>query len=186
MAESRGAEREDLTARARRILENAELQITGNKGHTYLATVCVWHYPSFAPWRSWTIFSQKTAAAEKQDMLVRQLTWDAPYDLHRLTDPMAGLREGFHTTPSIALSDVYVPANRLQSLLDTLSTIPLHAVGFEPTLGLDGEGFGYESMAGFNRLRIEWWGNGPAEWRLYTDGVKRLCTEMEHMVADAE
>src|SRR4051812_47624371 len=58
--------------------------------------------PSFENFRAWTLFSDKTGS----EYLVRRTLWDRIFDTRRFLDPMAGLRYGWNTTPTIQISVV--------------------------------------------------------------------------------
>ena len=64
----------------------------------------LWHYPAFDALRTWSVF-EKLRRGEPSTFLVRQITWDRPYDYQRLHDPLMGLQEGLHSHPKIESRD---------------------------------------------------------------------------------
>src|SRR5262245_49200461 len=66
----------------------------------------LWHYPAFDVCRSWSVFGSR-----RDQVLVRQVTWDRLHDCQRLRDPLVGLQEGFHTYPKIELRDRLLESN---------------------------------------------------------------------------
>jgi hypothetical protein len=145
----------------------------------------VWHYPAFHPWVSWTVLREGRSSGGVARLWVREVSWDMPADMRRLSDPMEGLRCGFHTRPTLGVRDAELPAEQYQSLASAGSEVRIPIVTPDHAFGLDGETFGIETGDHFARFRCEWWGDGPQEW---TDWVRwvailraflRRCLEPE-------
>jgi len=127
--------------------------------------VLLWDFPSFRPYRSWGIFQRRERRASKDLSLVRQITWDRGADAERLSNPLTGLREGFHVQPTLEVRDRPLDTARLERFLDELRSISFPAFcaqGF----GIDGDIFGvaYPQLS----LSVEWWCEGPASWEALT------------------
>src|SRR5687768_7540879 len=93
---------------------------------------------------------------------------------NRLLDPMEGLKRGFSTAPSLSVRDAVVHTGDYDVLLDEGSRLRIPVVGLEESLGLDEETWGITSNAFLARPCLEWWCDGPGEWRDFTDWVARL------------
>ncbi len=175
--ENRPEELEELRSRAFQALEHPE-QLEPREAVEQLRPLLrLWRYPSltFADHRSWTIFTTPRNHPGERMVLVREVTWDSPHDLSRFANPLEWLKQGHRAPPSLRVRDVKLAYSLLSPLLDDLAQLPVPVAGVKPLWGLDGERFGFEySDSSFLRARLEWWCDGPAEWKAFTDSVARL------------
>ncbi len=147
--------------------------------------VRLWRYPSFEPYRSWLICTSlpelnviaqtaKVRVANSIDQLtkVRQVIWDRPHDMERLIDPMVGLRCGFGSEPqALKVRDVVLTSAGLLEWFQKGKSLPMPSWQHEGSAGCDGETFGFESYGFLGRLCVEWWCDGPLDWKPFTDWV---------------
>jgi hypothetical protein len=185
VAEKRDDEWRELDARARWALEHPELAEPREPIRRCAPELRLWHHPTFGVWRSWTIFVPGPREPDACRPLVRRVTWDYPGDRRRLTDPIEGLAYGFfHTRPAISLRDAELPAATLTSLLSAGSLLAIPIAGVEECVGLDGESFGIESYGFLASVRLEWWCDGPKEWRELTGWVARVRSFLEECAGE--
>jgi hypothetical protein len=131
----------------------------------------LWHYPAFDAYRSWSVF-ELSRRREPASLLVRQVTWDRLHDCQRLRNPLLGLQEGFHSHPKIEVRDRPLDASELAARLAAAHSVSVPIVGRDRGITLDGVTFGYEEEDGSPRL--EWWCDGPAEWREFTTWAREM------------
>jgi hypothetical protein len=131
----------------------------------------LWNYPAFFPYTSWTVFDPPDASRNR---LVRQVQWDRPHDMLRFSDPLEGVRQGFHAPPSLRVNDAYIADGTLQQYLDELSRLPIAVVGIAAPLVLDGEVAGLQVYEHFFGTQVQWSGDGPSTWSAFTAAVARL------------
>jgi hypothetical protein len=125
----------------------------------------LWHYPSFREHRSWFIYQQRERGVRGARTLLRQTTWDYPSDSKRLSEPLTGLAQGFHTQPTIEVRDRRLETPEFNTRITTLRDISFPAFYGRPG-GLDGEFFGLALPA--PAASVWWWGDGPESWRPLT------------------
>ena len=130
----------------------------------------LWHYPAFSAHKSWTIFKSRS---QNSQSVVREVTWDFLADNARLADPLVGLKQGFHTNPTVVVRDGKLPDDEFSILIEQGRRLNIPLIGIEQRVGLDGVTSGIE-LFGFDRVRLEWWCEGPKEWRALTDWVKKF------------
>ena len=113
------------------------------------------------------------------------MIWDRPYDLQRIGNPLEWLRQEHRTTPSLDVRDREIAYSLLSPLLDSLAKLPVQIAEVQTLIGLDGERFGFEYCASFLiRARLEWWCDGPAEWKAFTDCVARLRALLQSLLLE--
>lgn len=172
--ENRPEARAELERRARQALEHPEaIEPVGVLDRMHV-TLRLWRYPAFFNHVAWSVFEPHANEAGKRQTLVREVVWDRAHDLARFSDPLEGVRQGFHSPPTLHLRDAAVSSRQYQRLLHDIATHPAPVVQFRSIIGLDGEQFGIASETGFNSARMEWWGDGPKEWRDFIAAVMRL------------
>ena len=75
-----------------------------------------------------------------------------------------------------------IPSRRVQAALDELAARPIPLI--EGHFGLDGETFGIAmGHLGVTSLHLEWWGDGPAEWKSVTTWARQLMDELKQRIA---
>ena len=125
----------------------------------------LWHTPSFSAPRSWGIYQRNEQGARRVKTLVRQVTWDCVSDWNRLSEPITGLEQGFHSNPTIEVRDRPLETADFEKRLAALVTISFPAFSARG-IGIDGEQFGIAYPA--PGASVEWWCDGPESWRPLT------------------
>ena len=125
----------------------------------------LWHCPAFDVQLAWIIFQKSQLRGGSRDTQLRQVCWNRPADIKRLSDPLQGLAHGFHSHPTMEVRDRPLVTADFESRLAALRKISF-PVFSDKSLGLDGESFGIELTSG--RIHVEWWCEGPEEWRMLT------------------
>jgi hypothetical protein len=172
-SEHRPAERAALETRGQHALENAAQHEPREAVHTLQPLLRLWHYPACFAHTSWTIFGPLDSA---DTQLVRQVQWDRPHDMRRFSDPLEGVKQGFHTPPSVSVRDAWVAGDTLCYHLEELGRLPIPVVGIEAPFGVDGEVFGLQCCRHFLATQLQWWAEGPRAWSAFTAAVTRLRT----------
>ena len=186
--ENRPEERAELESRAFWALEHpAQLEPCGVVDKLRMM-LRLWRYPAFEQYRAWAIFApgRGTLSAET-DVLVREVVWDSPHDLSRFANPLEWLKQGYRTPPSVYVRDAKIAYSQISALLENLARLPVPIAGVQTLIGIDGEGCGFEYCASFLiRARLEWWCDGPAEWRTFIDCVTRLRVLLQSLFNEDE
>jgi hypothetical protein len=171
MNEQREAEWAELEARALRLLEHAKEVEPREVIRRYGSVLRLWHYPAFGPQTTWTILTPGRKVQRDAGPVVREVTWDRAADHERLFNPLEGLRKGFHGHPTLGLREALLPAVELGSLLEAAANlaVPVVLCTRPGVVGLDGEYFGLETYEASSSVRLQWWCDGPTEWRHFTD-----------------
>ncbi len=187
MGENRPEELAELEARAQHALEHAEQLEPREAVSDFCPMLRLWHYPAFFDHKSWTIFCPIGPNRGNGSVPIREVAWVRTHDLRRFADPLEWLKQGSRTSPTIHTRDARMPTRDIQLLLAELAKVPVPTVGIEVQWGLDGEVFGFEDCAPrFLHARLEWWGDGPEEWRAFTQTVARLRTALQQCFLEAE
>ena len=119
----------------------------------------LWHYPSFAAWKSWTVYSRGSAPAD----VVRRATWKQHTDLEAMNNPLqVAIRLG-STDPTIEIIDAPLDEEKVECWLHELSRIRIPLVQ-NHSIGCDGESFGIRCGDSFQGMKFNWWSGGPEEW----------------------
>ena len=162
----------ELVARAERLLEHPKDHDPRGIIRAYGSVLRVWRFPSFGVQTTWTILKPGPKAAPSSSPMVRELTWDRDGDQERAFDP------GNASMPrwTIKVRDGIIPPAELQRRFDAGALLSLSVVGCSNTVALDGEYFGLETYEGSPFARLQWWCDGPTEWRHFTDWVSELRT----------
>jgi hypothetical protein len=119
----------------------------------------LWTYPSFGNYKSWSVFTD----SQNANTAVREVTWDNTSDGFRFTNPLEGLKKGWHTAPTILIKDAPLNKEELDSRLQFARAIstPVFANG---GIGMDGTSYGFQMPIGSSGIRLKWWEEGPKEW----------------------
>lgn len=174
MIENREEEWAQLEARAFRLLEHAK-EVEPREGiRRYGSLLRLWHYPAFEPQRTWTILTPGRKATPGTPPLAREVTWDRSADHQRMFGPPLGIEQGFGTQPSIRLREGVLPESGLHRLLEAGAHLTVPIINSGNQVGLEGEYFGLETYTVSPNVRVQWWCDGPTEWRHFTDWVGGL------------
>ncbi len=156
---------------AERLLEHPKDHEPRGIIRAYGGVLRVWRFPSFGVQTTWTILKPGPKAAPGSLPMVRELTWDRDGDQERMFDP----REAVPLmAPTIHVRDATLPPMEFQQRLDDGARLSVPVVGCSNTVALDGEYFGLETYEGSPFARLQWWCDGPTEWRHFTDWVAEL------------
>lgn len=169
--ENRPAERELLQRRAEQALEDPASLEPSEPLLFARPQLRLWHYPAFFVWTTWMVFEQP---ANEHSLLARRVIWDSPYDHSRFSDPLEGVRQGFSAPPTLTVDDASTIDNALQPFLHELGRQPIPVVTPHPSIGLDGETFGFQSYGSSATIRLQWWHDGPKEWRPLIEAIGRI------------
>jgi hypothetical protein len=165
----------ELEAQAQRWLEHPKEVEPRDAIRRYGSLLRLWHYPAFAPQQTWTILTPGRKGAPGSRPVVREVTWDRPADYQRVIDPVQEVQvrvAGWN--PSITLREAVLPEDELQALLEVGSNLSVPLLVFAKSVGLDGAYFGLETYEFSPHARVQWWCDGPVEWRHFTDWVTEL------------
>jgi hypothetical protein len=171
--EHRPAERQALETRGQHALEDAAQHEPREVVRDLQPLLRLWHYPAFFAHTSWTVFDPPDQAHLR---LVRQVQWDRPHDMRRFSDPLEGVKQGFHAPPSIGVRDARVADDGLRTHLEELGRLPIPVAGIEAPFGVDGEDFGLHWYDAYLTTHLQWWAEGPRAWSAFTAAVTRLRT----------
>jgi hypothetical protein len=164
----------ELEARAQRVLEHAKEVEPREPVRRYGSILRLWHYPAMGPQTAWTILRPGRKKAAEVQPLVREVAWDRIPDMKRLFDPLEIPKWGLSSTPTIQLREAALPKMELQTLLGAAADLAVPVVVFSHTVGLEGEYFGLENYEVSPSVRLQWWCEGPIEWRHFTDWFHRV------------
>ena len=170
--EQRSDEFQELEAVAKRYLRHSESIPSAESLADCEPQLRLWHYTALEAWTSWLVVRDR----KTESLRLRQVTWDRSTDQARfLGDPATGLREGFHTSPSIEVRDRDLPREDFHDRMAKLRTMSFIIGSEDSGVGLHGETFGLQIGLFMNDLRISWWDDGPDAWRevtVWTDETK--------------
>lgn len=167
-AENRPEERRILEERAMAVLEDSEL--TGGE----FRRVRVWEYPAFADYFSWIVQDVDFGGSHPKTYTAQQIVWNRTHDLARFADPLEGVRQGFHSPPTIAIRTATRDANVMQPLLHELAAVSIPADVKRETIALDGIQMGVDVVDAGQSLRVVWHDPRPDEWQPFIAVVGRL------------
>lgn len=160
-----------LLSRAERTLEDPASLEPRERLRRARPQLRLWHYPAFFAWTAWMVFEP---IADEHALIVRRVIWDSPYDLSRFSDPLEGVRQGFFAPPTLTVDDARTTDKALQPYLRGLRRQPIPVVTVRPSIGLDGETYGFQSYGSSDTLHLEWWCEGPKEWLPLIESVGRM------------
>src|SRR5262245_23893922 len=168
--ENRQSEFNELSRRAIILLEGADRIEPQDPIRNLPPQFRLWPYPAFSAHKSWTIFKSRS---QNSQIVAREASWDFLADNARLADPLVGFKQGFHTNPTVVVRDGKLPDDEFSILIEEGRRLNILLIGIERGVGLDGEISGIE-LFGLDRVRLEWWCEGPKEWRALTDWVEKF------------
>ncbi len=185
--EHRPEELATLKSRAQSALEHPDLLEPHARLHEMHQLLRLWHDPAFGNPTTWAIFESRAGASTSRrsqlsfQLAAREVTWKRQHDMGRFSDPLQGVREGFHAPPTIRVQDGAIAQKLIESWLQEVHQIRLPVLGVTPAVGLDGESWGIEVDQPFLLVRLQWWEDGPTEWAPFIQAVVQL----QRLLADA-
>jgi hypothetical protein len=177
----------ELEAHALRLLEHARELPPHESIRRYGSLLRLWHFPADGVQETWTVFTPGRKVPAGAPPLVREVAWDRRRDQQRLDDPAeqtkwrAGRRE-----LSLGLREATLPEAELRALLAAGADLAVPIVLRGHAVGLDGEFFGLETYEVSPNVRVQWWCDGPLEWRHFTDWVAQLRGFLQRCLDQAE
>jgi hypothetical protein len=163
----------ELQARAERLLEHPKDLEPRETIRRYGSLWRLWHYPPFAPQTAWTVLTPGRKAPAGAPALVREVTWDRPADNERLFGPQPSAHL-LAAQPTMRLRDALLPGEELQRRIEEGSRLAVPLLVFSRTAPIDEDLFGLETYEVSPYVRLQWWGDGPREWRPFLDWVAGL------------
>jgi hypothetical protein len=158
MSEHRPNEWKSLEEKAMHLLLNPELLIDNKRANLRFR---FWQFPSFERYKAWAIYLEP---GKEETLLLQRIIWNRPSDSRRLSDPFAGLKQGFHTKPSISTKIKILDAALINPYIEELLQINVAPVVLKDGQGLDGIEFGFEFRKFMANARFSWWCRAPEEW----------------------
>ena len=149
MTERRDEDLQQLSAAARVCLETPLSIPSAPSLETCGPLLRLWAYPSFSDHVAWHVFRRR-----RDSPMVRRVCWGRQADADRLLDPLRGLREGFHATPTVEIRDRPLDAAALERHLARLKEISIPVGAGRGAIMIDGTKFGIELTNG--GVLIEW------------------------------
>jgi hypothetical protein len=141
--------------------------------------VLIWRYPAFEPYQSWSLVK------DEDRWLIRRTTWDHPTDYQRASDPLkqAAFMIDRDPAPTIEIVDVRTSTRFAEQIVERVSGLPVPSPLASDWVGADGAMNGIETQRG--EVHVEWWCEGPPDWRVFTEEVERLRLELDAVVGGA-
>jgi hypothetical protein len=157
----------ELEARAVRLLEHPKDLEPREPVRRYGSLLRLWHYPAYAPQRTWTLLTPGRTTSPDALPRVREVVWDRSADQQRVFNAPAAVEPH----PSIRLRDATLPPAVLQHLLQEGTALAVPLLVFSKPAAMEGELFGLENYEVSPSVRVQWWAAGPVEWRHFIDWV---------------
>ncbi|MDQ4123506.1 MAG: hypothetical protein M3209_18880 [Acidobacteriota bacterium] len=158
MSEQRQNEWEILEESAMKLLLNPESFLSDKKVNLLFR---FWQFPSFERYKVWAIYIE---TGVEEAFLLQRVIWNRPSDSRRLSNPFVGLKQGFHTKPSISTKIKTLDSALINPYLEELFQINIHPVVLKDGLGVDGIQFGFEFRKFMANASFSWWCRAPNEW----------------------
>lgn len=153
-----------LEALAQRLLEHPKDIEPREPIRRFGSLLRLWHFPSHGPQTTWTILTPGKKAAPGSSPMVREVVWDRPVDETRVDADQ----------PTIRVRDADLPAAEVQHWIEEGKKLAVPLLVFGQVVGLDGDYFGLETYETSPFARVQWWNDGPPEWRHLIDWVRGL------------
>jgi hypothetical protein len=166
----------ELEARAQRLLEHPKDLEPREVIRLYGSLLRLWHYPVYGSQTTWTILSPGKKASPGSLPMVREVVWDRDADNERLFASAESLTRDTATQPTLRVRDAVLPAPMLDRFLAQGASLSVPVIVLAKSGGVDGEYFGLETYEVSPFVRLQWWCDGPTEWRHFTDWVTALRT----------
>jgi hypothetical protein len=168
----------ECRSRAMEMLENPELFYEPSKLQGMSRILKIWRYPSFSEHQVWAVY-QRTLRSSRKEYILLTTVWDRIADTKRFGDPLTGVREGFHTEPTITFQETALPSSTVEELIDKLEASKVPAFAKDERIGLDGTRYGIELRYYMCLTRLRWWCDGPKEWAAIVKAVQEMIEVFE-------
>jgi hypothetical protein len=123
----------------------------------------IWHYPARGEWSSVAVF-RPPARHPDVPWLVREVAWVHLEDRERFSDPLKGVAEGLHVTPTLKLRDSLCDVPAVEPLVKQLEGLSVPPFASQEGAGTDGVHSGVARSGGRTKVTYEWWNEGPPAW----------------------
>lgn len=163
----------ELEARTQRLLEHPKDLEPRGLIRRYGSLWRLWHYPAIRPHKTWTVLTPGRKASAGALPLVREVSWDQAADNQRIFGP-ASAGASLVPQPTLRVRDAFLPSTELQGFIEAAANLTVPLLVFANRVGLDGEFFGLETYEVSPFVRLQWWCDGPVEWRPLTDWAAAL------------
>ncbi len=157
-------------------LENMNIRDTYPRAH---AVIQLWMYPAFSDFVSWTVFADK----DHTNPIVKQVIWNKLFDIQRFTDPLEGLKKGWHTAPIMSVEEALLRSDEFAARLKNGQSIRVALLTEKSPWGLDGTSYGLWYKHFYADFRLKWWADGPQEWRELTTWASDMRTYLSQAFA---
>ena len=147
-----------LEESAMNLLLNPESLIENRKANLLFR---FWQFPSFERYKVWAVYQEPE---NEETFLLQRIIWNRPGDYRRLTNPFVGLKQGFHTKPSISTRISVLDASVINPYFEELFQINIRPVALKNGLEEDGIRFGFEYKKFMANAGFSWWCRAPEEW----------------------
>ena len=163
--ENRRDEFDELRSRAIQRLENPSLLPNSDNLKHFRPVLRLWNYPAFGNDTAWVFYKPLPQVNSQAPALIKKAVWNKKADQERFLQPMTGLKEGFHLTPTFDTASAEIDRPILSGLCESLSKIVIPPFVEDERIGVDGEHFGIETLGAFHSAKISWWSTFPEEWK---------------------
>jgi hypothetical protein len=120
-----------------------------------------WQFPSFERYKVWAIYAEP---GKDDTFLLQRIIWNRPSDSRRLSNSFIGLKQGFHTKPSISTKTKILDSPLFEPYIKELLEINVSPFVLKNGLGSDGIEFGFEFRQFMANAGFSWWCRAPKEW----------------------
>jgi hypothetical protein len=158
-----------LEALAQRLLEHPRDSEPREPLRRHAALLRLWHFPSHGVQTTWTILTPGKKAADGSVPMVREIAWDRPADEARPGEEL----------PTIRVRDAHLPADQVRYWIEEVMKLAVPLVVFNHVVGLDGDYYGLETYETSPFVRVQWWNDGPTEWRHLIDWASGLRRHLQ-------
>lgn len=165
----RDDEWQELSKRALEILEKPALLLNAVDLRHFRPVLRLAHHPTFGDEKIWVFYRPRPQIDPQPKPRINSITWNKRADRERLFQPLAGLREGFHLSPTFEVSSAEIEKRDFEELLNGLSKIEMPPFLPDEMLGLDGEHFEAETLGNYHSAKVKWWSVYSEEWRELAD-----------------
>ena len=142
----------------------------------------LWCYRRRGSFIAWSILLPSDRTLGKR-ALVREVAWNRPLDRRHDASTVGGLKRRHSSHPTLRTRDAEVDQGELAPFLDWAAGLSPGWPGpsLPPTSAEDI--YGLEGFQFLTHLRLEWMGDGPAEWtsirRRFNEFVEFLAAELK-------
>lgn len=180
MIENRSEEFQEIESKAMRLLENPNRLPKDAILKCYKQILRLWIYPSFSPYKVWIFNEPDFRTIKPNNIIIRQVIWDRNTDYQRLSNPLEGLKKGFHIEPNLEIKSVEIKKECFDEIFEELKQIQFPAfANYGKTIGIDGISCGIETFDFTHTTNISWWSVYPKEWQNLVEWFEKTTDFLE-------